>query len=409
MKKSDTYKLFVPAKVEEKIRYLIRKYPHTEWSGILFITHTGSFETNDLEIHCEDLFPMDLGSSGFTEFQMNEEVASYMAENIELFDCDLALCHSHHTMGAFFSGQDVETLQLEGNDTNCFISLIVDTRGTYQAAITRKIKAEHEVTIRQVDVGYEFFGDGKVMLEDASPEPPQVKMFSKDVIEYFMLDVQRETVNNPFDYLDARFEIIEDRKRKAVNVPSTSFPGLRVVTGNDDENQQPWDEDDRFGMFNNEPTYQQQFEGQGNEKEQKTEKTTEELDNELMNFTPDEKMVETAVSKMIIMSLSANIESLNLDVWIEKRMKPLYDKVFSASDEMEELTGVNAFESWSDFIVEFSVTNFIDPAVSCEAIANNEDFYYSVVAKAMSEFLEKYEGMNRYVDGYLRTLSRYYL
>ena len=90
-------------------------------------------------------------------------------------------------------------------------------------------------------------------------------------------------------------------------------------------------------------------------------------------------------------------------------MKPLYDKVFSASEEMEDLTGVNAFESWSDFIVEFSVTNFIDPSVSCEAIANNEDFYYSVVAKAMSEFLEKYEGMNQYVDGYLKTLSRYYL
>ena len=98
VKMSDTYKLIVPAKVEEKIRYLIRKYPHTEWSGVLFIKHTGSFEDNNLVITCEDLYPMDLGTTGWTEFKMNEDVTSYMAENIELFECDMGLIHSHHTM-----------------------------------------------------------------------------------------------------------------------------------------------------------------------------------------------------------------------------------------------------------------------------------------------------------------------
>lgn len=36
---------------------------------------------------------MDLGNAVFTEFNMNEDVAAYMAENIELFDCDMALVH----------------------------------------------------------------------------------------------------------------------------------------------------------------------------------------------------------------------------------------------------------------------------------------------------------------------------
>ena len=93
IKQSSTYKLFVPRKVEEKIRYLIRKFPHTEWSGVLFYRHTGSFEDNDLEIHCEDIYPMDLGSSGFTQFRMDETVAGYIADNIELFDCDVNLIH----------------------------------------------------------------------------------------------------------------------------------------------------------------------------------------------------------------------------------------------------------------------------------------------------------------------------
>ena len=103
IKQSSTYKMIVPAKVEAKIRYLLRKFPHTEWSGVLFIKHTGSFENNDLVITCEDLYPMDLGTTGWTEFKMNEDVTAYMAENLELFECDTALVHSHHTMGKSFA------------------------------------------------------------------------------------------------------------------------------------------------------------------------------------------------------------------------------------------------------------------------------------------------------------------
>ena len=103
-KMSSTYTLIVPAKVEEKIRYLIRKFPSTEWSGVLFYNHTGNFEDGSLEIHCEDIFPMDLGSGTFTDFKMDESVVGYIAENIDLFGCDTGLVHSHHHMDAFFSG-----------------------------------------------------------------------------------------------------------------------------------------------------------------------------------------------------------------------------------------------------------------------------------------------------------------
>ena len=102
IRKSDTYKLIVPSKVEEKIRYLLRKFPNTEWSGVLFTSHTGSFEKKNLVITCEDIYPMDLGNSTFTDFQMNADVASYMAQNMELFDCDLQLIHSHHSMAKLY-------------------------------------------------------------------------------------------------------------------------------------------------------------------------------------------------------------------------------------------------------------------------------------------------------------------
>ena len=98
-----TYKLLVPKNVEEKICYLIRKFPHTEWSGVLFYTHTGNFEDGTLEIHCRDIFPMDLGDATFTSFVNDESVASYIAENIDLFTCDMGLVHSHHSMGKSFA------------------------------------------------------------------------------------------------------------------------------------------------------------------------------------------------------------------------------------------------------------------------------------------------------------------
>lgn len=103
IKGSSTYKLIIPENVEAKIRYLIRKFPNTEWSGVLFTSHQGNFEEGNLAITCHDIFPMDLGTSGWTEFKMTEDVAAYMAENLELFDCDLQLIHSHHNMGKLFA------------------------------------------------------------------------------------------------------------------------------------------------------------------------------------------------------------------------------------------------------------------------------------------------------------------
>lgn len=93
VKRPSTYKLIIPENVEEKIRYLLRKFPSTEWSGVLFTTYTGTFEDNSLTVTCKDIYPMDLGNATFTQFKMSEDVAAYMAENLNLFDCDLQLVH----------------------------------------------------------------------------------------------------------------------------------------------------------------------------------------------------------------------------------------------------------------------------------------------------------------------------
>lgn len=85
--------MIVPKGVEEKIRYLIRKFPTTEWSGVLFYTYEGTFEEDNMLITCQDIFPMDLGSAGWTEFNMSSDVAAYMGRNPDLFECQLGVVH----------------------------------------------------------------------------------------------------------------------------------------------------------------------------------------------------------------------------------------------------------------------------------------------------------------------------
>lgn len=92
-KSTDTYKLIIPLEVEQKIRYICNKISQVEWSGTLFYTYSGSFEDNTLEIKCVDIFPMDIGSSTYTEFDMSPDVIAYMTDHPELLDCQMGLIH----------------------------------------------------------------------------------------------------------------------------------------------------------------------------------------------------------------------------------------------------------------------------------------------------------------------------
>lgn len=92
-KSATTYRMIIPKEVEEKIRCICRKVWRDEWSGVLFFTVEGAFEDNSLIIRCEDIYVMDIGSGSYTEFNMSPDVASYMASNSQLLDCQMGLIH----------------------------------------------------------------------------------------------------------------------------------------------------------------------------------------------------------------------------------------------------------------------------------------------------------------------------
>lgn len=386
--------------MEEKIRYLIRKFPSTEWSGVLFYSHTGKFEDDSLEIHCEDIYPMDLGTGTFTDFKMDESVVGYIAENIDLFDCDMGLVHSHHLLGAFISGTDSNTIRAEGNDTNCFVSLVVDTKGTYVAALTRKIKEKKKVTTADMGSSYEFFGEGSVDLADSQHKTSTVEVIDREVIEYFMLDVEIEHVDNPLAYLDTRFDEIQEAKKKRVTVTPTVI-NPPVVKASEDGNHSPWIPNGKKQSYGSDFDKDYSFREYLNNKKEVKEPTLFSDDEmaemvDTSGWEPDPEIIHQLVCQMITCSLIVS-NKIDLKQWIIKWIDKKYEELFSINPSQ--------LETWMEFIVDFQINQYLDFNTPDEVL-EDMDTYQSKIAKAMYNELYPYSE-NDYVSSYMEILTRY--
>lgn len=111
-------------------------YMHTvverniEWSGILvYEVLEGDINTpKDLKLFVHELIPMDVGTSGYTEYEYDaeddysfERIADALEKGYKL-----GQIHTHHSMGTFFSGTDMSELHDNVVKHNFYLSLIVD-------------------------------------------------------------------------------------------------------------------------------------------------------------------------------------------------------------------------------------------------------------------------------------------
>lgn len=142
---------------------------------------------------------MDIGEGAHTQFTTERMMADYMAQKPELLDCYNGLVHSHHRMTAFFSGEDSSTLHQEGVNRNNFVSLVVDTRGTYVAAITRRVEIETTFTPHST-ASYPFFSRKVVPVAVAS-EPAEIRK-TQYAVQCFPMNVIRHEVNCENEYID---------------------------------------------------------------------------------------------------------------------------------------------------------------------------------------------------------------
>lgn len=207
LQKQEThYQLRISDKLEKKIRVLCNKFPNTEWSGILFYSHTGSFLDNNISFVADDLLFMDTGYSATTEFYLDEaNIGSYIIDH-DLFGCQCGLIHSHHSMQAFFSGQDSAMLEQEGSSRNHFLSLVVNNSGKYVACVTVKEVFEHAITTKSY---YRTFNDELIKsgINESNQTSEIIKVYDLDVIVHNTLFCD--------DYDELMATIIEcDAKKK---------------------------------------------------------------------------------------------------------------------------------------------------------------------------------------------------
>jgi len=118
----------MPTEVFHQIQYLCKNISKVEWSGALFYTTEGSIEKpGTFKITLKTILPLDMGSSTYTEYKLDERFMDFIEEDFEeRCTWKLGHIHSHNTMGVFFSGTDMAELNDNAPAHNFYLSLIVN-------------------------------------------------------------------------------------------------------------------------------------------------------------------------------------------------------------------------------------------------------------------------------------------
>lgn len=365
--KLDTkYKLVIPPFVEQKIRHLCNRVWEKEWSGTLFYKAEGSFEDGSLVITCADIFVMDIGTAGYTEFDMSPDVITYMTEHPELMECQMGLIHSHNNMSTFFSGTDTATLKEEGRDRNHFVSLIVNNAGSYTAAITRKVKSKRTVN---ETFSYESFEGVLVEATDSWEE-------EVEEIQYFHLDITKEGNVYSFPDVDARLaEIKKAKEAKAKTQPYTQgtlFPGRGSAGGNSKYQE---------GFSQTPKAVVQQPQLPFDAREIESEPPFEPADGVVpdQDVKADPKLIHSLCLQLLTGSVMIPNESkIDIKRWVNS-MKSVIERRFGTGTE-----GLKMYQGFIESLVEFLVWNSEDPALTNMV---DDDYMMTVIAADMFEYL----------------------
>ena len=378
LRKKSTYKLKIPAKVENMIRLLCSEISQVEWSGVLFYTYKGSFEKQDLEITCQDICLMDIGSSGFTSFTESPDIINYQVEH-SLLDCQIGLIHSHNSMDSFFSGTDLNTLRKEGSTMNNFVSLIVNNAGKYTAAITKKIKSKREIKAKE---SYAFFGEGTIKIND--------NKYQEDIeeIHYHYLDISKEEGEN-----NELLNRVATIKKTKTSKPKDLFNQIPYTpswqTKQDDEvlrtklfGTPPKKEEPKLKNKSYMPSLFDSW------------PQSEELGIPYGEIQLNPSVVESAALQLVTGSVMVTNQSkITLESWIPK-MDNLFAKRFSSLEE---------YSLWLDTWVESILMSTYDDTQE----GLDDDTMVAVLAYAIQEKLSEYEGQSKYLSRITDLLNNY--
>lgn len=317
-----------------------------------------------------------------------------MVQHPELLGEDIyqGLMHSHHTMGAFFSGTDISTLREEGNDRTHFVSLIIDTRGTYQAAITRIIEEEMEATGM---VKYKTFNDEEKY-------NPMHYTFKRTRLEYFMLNVERPVQDNPFQELADRIaEVRSQKAKKAIPAYNSSY---KTSIGN--YSQKSAFEDWRNKSYSPTPSHQTNV-GRANIATPVSKNYVPPIKEEpKLPFEEEDTPVpygEVKVSKDIIDDLAKQL--VTGDIAYFDYSNSSLNELAIASEELfnQRFNDDKLFNIWAEQYIEFLVYYTEDPTL----MMIEDDTIAALIAYDLAEVLKSIKHKNKYIEQFINTLEKY--
>lgn len=382
LKSSLSYKINIPLYVEKKIRILCREIHNIEWSGVLFYKMRGSFEDKTLEIDCVDIYQMDEGSAGYTEFDMSADVMNYMVEHPELISEDVfqGLIHSHNNMSTFFSATDTSTLLSEGSDINHFVSLIVNNAGVYTAGITRRLSV-----VQKVSEEYTY-----PSWKDTTKSGTREFTATKTYVQWFNLEVNREEVvkEDESEILDRIKEVrrLKASKPKYINKlgSENSYPSYQGTTTLPSVKQvsttPPKKEESPKTVVVTPSLFEQEDEEDFN------------IDYNAYHFT--EHTITNVVKQLITLSLVLpNSEVIDVVEWA-KNMEEIFDERFESVIEFESVA-VNIIDYLLNYTDEEDAYIFLSPRAMVAVLAND-------VKDALSKLPE-----NKYINSLISMCDDY--
>lgn len=415
--KEDTFKIIVSELVENKIRFLCEKIWTLEWSGVLFYKVEGNFADKSLTIRCVDIYPMDIGTAGTTEFKVTPDISFYMTDHPELLEEGVyqGLIHSHNNMSTFFSGTDTDTLQSEGMDMAHFVSLIVNNAGEYTAGITRKGTCAQEV---QEIVTYQSWGGKEESVEE-------VFEVEEEILEWFNLDV---TIEKPITFETEMLERLEEiekikkeeKKKTPVATHFTTNTGYGSKTYYGNSGTSRYGADDGYGWNNGYNSYgeyggySKPVESAIKSKDKVVnldkQSITKDTQTELPFYRPgvvdseipydivkvDPIIIDTLVRQIITSSVIIPNESTIDTVKWSKNMTSLYNKRFGTEKN---------FQYFAQSYIDFLVNNTVDDDALI-ALGGDDDALVSLTAYDVREELVKLP-KNKWLDLYIKYLDDY--
>jgi hypothetical protein len=125
-------KLLLTRNILAQIDHLHEVVGGVEWSGVLvYRVVEGSIEDHkNLVVEVLEILPMDVGTSGYTEYELDssdEYTFANLCDRVMMDDgLKIGHIHTHHNMGCFFSGTDTQELHDNAPNHNYYLSLIVN-------------------------------------------------------------------------------------------------------------------------------------------------------------------------------------------------------------------------------------------------------------------------------------------